>query len=433
MKLILFFAILSTFLSAQINTKTVFVIGTKPIMAVRFLNQNKWILIEYKKEKKYFVPQSILDSGTYTQSKWFVKFKSKGSNILKGNKLYLDKKLYQNWITKKNYTKSDTNKYHLLGWIPPKTPYKIPRATVPNPGVAQYTHQFYIRHIHCYAPQYDSLVINDFAGPGIYTTFINDKIIEYRGDTSYSYLISDYETVIHESTHTFNGIFGYSNKRWRYKIMVDPSIIINYDNTETYQTSLFKAIVPPEAPTKIFRYKTYVAPGSTVSANISGIYGLIDEFSAYRNGCHAGITSYLKAKELKRDALAKRFLSQSNGVHFAYYEFRLFFAWYLAYAKQNYPKIYTQLMDNHNFRVAFTLIDDLFLEDVKLLDSINKNETTYDYNYYYENNVKYILSIIPSWQIFIDDYKVKGVTKDNWMEKVKELPPLDPTVTIKKN
>jgi hypothetical protein len=430
--LILLFLFTKVF--AQINPKTVFVINNKPIQVVRFVEKNKFIVIEYIKDKKVNIPQMIVDSGTYTQTKWFIKFQSTKSNILNGNKLYLDKKLSANWWwSKKTYTRSDTNKYHYLGWIPPKQPYKKPNPSVPNPAIADYTKQFYIRHIHCYVPQYDSLMLTDFCGPGIYNTYVNNKYIEYRGDTSYNYLISDYETVVHESTHTFNGPFGYSNKRWRYKIMVDPGIIINYDNTETFQSCLFKPIVPPEAPKKIFRFNTYVAPGCTVSANLSGIYGLLDEFSAYRNGFHAALISHLKAKELKHDGLAAKFMTQANGTSFAYYEFRQFIAWYLAFAKSNYPKIYKSLMDNWNLRSAYTLIDQLYSEDLKLQSDIHSKSTSYEYTYYTSTYTDYLNSIYPKWSSYIEDFKIKDINSNNWKEKIQTLPPLDPSVRISRS
>jgi hypothetical protein len=436
MKLLLFLLLISTSLLSQISLKSVYVINTKPIRAVRFTKNNKFIVIEYIKDKKELMPQEIVDSGSYTQNKYFVKFQSTKSKMLQGNKLFLDKKLYTNWWNLgKVYTKSDTNKYHLVGWVPPKKHYKKPTPAPPIPKIADYTKQFYQRHVHYYIPQYDSLLITDFWGPGLYTKYVNDKWVEYVGDTTFSYLMTDYETVIHESTHGFNDIVGYSStKRWRFKIMVDPSIVIYYDNSETYQSSLFKPIVPKDAPSKIFRYKTYVAPGCTVSANLSGIYGILDEFSAYRNGFHAALMSHYKAKELKQESIAQRFLGQATGVSFAYYEFRLFIAWYLAYAKTNYPKVYQGLMDNWNFRVAYTILDEIYLEDVKKLESIYKNSTdhhnSYTFSWYEENYVSYLKLIEPDWINYINDFKINGVNSKNWKEKVKPLPPEDPNVKI---
>ena len=65
---------------------------------------------------------------------------------------------------------------------------------------------------------------------------------------------------------------------------------------------------------------------------------------------------------------------------YAYHEFRLFMAWYLKYAHQYEPDIYKSIIDNQNFKVAYTLIntyymhtlDDFFQLRVKYAQEVNK-------------------------------------------------------------
>ncbi len=179
--------------------------------------------------------------------------------------------------------------------------------------------------------------------------------------------------------------------------MIEPGLTIYYNSTKTFESSIIRKIVPANANNSIFRYNSYVGLGSNFSSNLSGIYGLMDEFSAYRSGCHAGIISHLKATELNHTQNAKIFISEANKTYFAYYEFRLFIAWYLAYAKKYNESIYKELLDNKNLRIAFTLLDELFKEDVRLLGELNHNLNNRDFNYIEDKYVRYLKQITPEW------------------------------------
>ena len=100
---------------------------------------------------------------------------------------------------------------------------------------------------------------------------------------------------------------------------------------------MFISIVPKEAPKKIFRYKTYVARGTETSANVSGIYGLMDEFSAYKNSTRASVEAANTVIKLNDKEKIEFFEKKAIAEYFAYYEFRLFIAWYLEYAAKNKP------------------------------------------------------------------------------------------------
>lgn len=74
------------------------------------------------------------------------------------------------------------------------------------------------------------------------------------------------------------------------------------------------------------------------------------------------------------------YLSNCYSTIFAYYEFRLFLAWYLKYAKNNYPLVYQSLTSEKKLRAVFTLIDngyaaivqEYFDNRIKIVDNINK-------------------------------------------------------------
>lgn len=429
MRLILLFSILINSLWSQ--TKYVYVINKKPVWILYFKDSTNYQIIEYIKKEKTMFPIAILDSGNYIKFKFAIEFKSKSKEpIIKGIKPFLKNKLYHSWISIETYKQSDTNKYHSFFWKAPIHNKKEPH--INNLAAEGYTKQFFINTIHKYAPIYDSLIYTDYSGPGMYKTYINGKYVEWKGDTAWTKLIKDYETVVHESTHGFNSTIGYFNRKFRYKIMVEPGITICYENNRSFQSSQFASIIPPDANKKIFRYDMYVSPWSTVTANLSGIYGLIDEFSAYRNGCHAALISTLKAIELNRERERDIFFEEACATHFSYYEFRLFIAWYLAYGKSNQTQIWKETMENKNLRIAFTLIDDLFLEDIKIIKQLQEKIKFYGYDYYERTYVDYLVKNIPNWQSYIDEFKIEGVNKSNWREMIEKLPSMDGKTNVTK-
>ena len=57
----------------------------------------------------------------------------------------------------------------------------------------------------------------------------------------------------------------------------------------------------------------------------------------------------------------------------AFYEFNLFFAWYMLYAKEKHPDVYNDISNNKALRVVFTLLEDKYS---KLVDKIAQQMIT---------------------------------------------------------
>src|SRR6185503_6637911 len=123
---------------------------------------------------------------------------------------------------------------------------------------------------------------------------------------------------------------------------------------------------------------------------------------------------------------------------YAYYEFRLFIAWYLIYAEQHEKKTFSDFIGNQNIRVAYTLLDDLYKkmvddyfrirEDVvkKLNAAGNKIELTEEYIYIVTGNsksgnglpddeIKYLKSLYTAKEnAMLEKFRVKGVNLSNY-------------------
>ena len=187
--------------------------------------------------------------------------------------------------------------------------------------------------------------------------------VHYAPDTSLTSLFGDFNTVVHEACHMVNNDAGY---------FISESIIIPFKITETYNSYELIKIIPKVKYQSFFR-NTYVFELSSIGSQASGIYGLLDEFSAYYNGTKADWDIVTNKEKINQ-----KFLSYKEGIKNlpvgqweAYYEFSIMMAWYLDYSKRQYPAQYKMLMDNKALRVAYTLLANRFSDLVSKIEMQN--------------------------------------------------------------
>jgi hypothetical protein len=182
-------------------------------------------------------------------------------------------------------------------------------------------------------------------------------------------LLSKFNTVVHETCHGYNFRIGLKAAWGSDGYFITPGITIATHRGNYFSSTMLNKVVPKEQQEKIFRYETYVSGASNNSATTQGVYGFVDEFTSYYHGTRIDyemlpffetLCPYSDAK-----CWVQEYLSSMQSTLYAYYEFRLFIAWYLIYAEKNEQKVFNELMANQNLRVAFTLVDDLYK---KLID-----------------------------------------------------------------
>jgi len=243
-----------------------------------------------------------------------------------------------------------------------------------------------------YAPSYVSLIQTSYSSPNNWTVYVggvlkaNDFNAQKKED-----LIAEFESIIHESTHHKNASNGF---------LIDPSIYLVLTDQENqiadkfFKSDLIEKVVSVEAKEQLFRYKTYVSKQSNVGANVNGIVGLMDEYSAYQNGCTAALIAYDNALKNKDTALAITFFKEALQTHYAYYEFNIFIGAYVKYARLYNPEVYQQILKLTTLRRAYSLNTQRFLNS---LQAIQTAQTRLKRNY---RDVKFL----------IDYYNTKNVT-----------------------
>ncbi len=204
------------------------------------------------------------------------------------------------------------------------------------------------------------------------TKFVFNEYVDGKTEKD---LIKSYSTVIHELLHGYN-----QTEKGGHTYFIENGIRIHVPFTEVYNSKELNKFVRKGLQDSIFRYGLYVGgksdlPGlghikglndskqNEVMSVQLGIYGLLEEFSAYYFGDLAvfELYDYYANKYQKDDKDAwSDYFSESKSDLVAYYEFQLFIAWYLDYAKEKHPKIYSEIMNNKALKVVYTLIQNKF-------------------------------------------------------------------------
>ena len=192
---------------------------------------------------------------------------------------------------------------------------------------------------------------------------------QYLAGTDSVSLLEAFGTVVHESCHQLNHLIATDNRdpyRQQQGYFITKGIDIVVEQGPVFNSTRLNSFVPKDLQTKIFRYKTYIGtPQKSLVSQEAGIYGLVDEFSAYYQGTKACFELYdfyykFRCKGYQNTKEWANYIQQVASSYFAWYEFRLFIAWYLEYAKKNDREVYESSMNNTRLRLAFTLIDNQF-------------------------------------------------------------------------
>lgn len=261
-----------------------------------------------------------------------------------------------------------------------------------------------------YAPDYVPMLESSYSSPNSWSRTVGGVPTSANFNANNKNdVIAEFETIIHESTHhknTRDGIYLGPNKYLLF------TVAEKNDVQYFYKSELIAEFLPIDAEEKIFRFETYIGEGSGVSANLSGIFGLMDEYSAYQNGCSAALVAYDNALQEKDTTLAITFFKDALATYYAYYEFNSFIGAYLKYGKTKEPIIYQKIMNNSTLRRAYSINT---IEFEKAIATINSQSNRLKSNYklvkssleYYKTKYEvYAKSCMTSFQPELTNFKL---------------------------
>ncbi len=200
----------------------------------------------------------------------------------------------------------------------------------------------------------------------------------YNNSYGQNRLISNLDTVVHEEFHDYSIVEG---QKQRIYIGNHRSIIVDF--TKIFYSKQMVKSVPKRCRTT--RFPTYVSkPIDRMASNVQGIYGLLNEFSAYGWGMHNDNEMYDYYNKVAPDMSTwNGYVSDGASNRLAYAEFKYYILHYLYYAKNHYPLVYKQIMANKNFRRAYKLNEKQFWKMIKTyennLNRLEQKLETMDY------------------------------------------------------
>ena len=240
-------------------------------------------------------------------------------------------------------------------------------------------------------PIQKDILHNHYCGPESYSTSIGGKHVPWDKETSDSKVLDEISTIVHESTHKFCRSGSWNSMNF----IVSYSRFISVPKTEIFKSYLIVNDMLRRNPKvkDMFRFDTYVDDGETgnIGSNVGGIYGLMNEYCAYYNGALSALILYevFKDKHAENEEDVSYFDASPEEKFFrdiesasalnamseatAFYQFNSFIGAYLIYAKENYNKVYTDIINNsllvesystvtYNFSVIAEKIHEYFPE-----------------------------------------------------------------------
>lgn len=237
-----------------------------------------------------------------------------------------------------------------------------------------------------YAPEYVSLVSSNYSSPNSWIITVDGVTTKSNFTGTWDEIIDQFESIIHETTHDKNSFSGiYIDENHFYELTGEDAF-----NSQIYfKSELISEYLPEDAKDKIFRF-SYIKKNEIQVSNVKGLFGLMDEYSAYQNGCTAALIAYETAINENDTDLAVKLFKKALGTYFAYYEFNAFIGAYLKYAKLKNPNAYQKLMNNNTLRKAYTENTKRFENSLqKIYSAPYKLKTNYKLvEYHFTNNEK---------------------------------------------
>lgn len=164
-------------------------------------------------------------------------------------------------------------------------------------------------------------------------------------------------TAVHEECH------GYTHRSapWGTEdIYIGSRKYIRVRFTSVFPSKKMSTSIPERLRT--FRWSTYVGkPTANLASNVHGVYGLLNEFTAYYWGMHAQMSlyDYYKENGASRDQWMQ-FINICANDRLAYAEFKYYMMHYLIYAKQHNRATYNGIIRNASYVKAYQTIEKKF-------------------------------------------------------------------------
>lgn len=205
--------------------------------------------------------------------------------------------------------------------------------------------------------------------------------MEYVDHYKIPEILDDMATAVHEACH------GYESRK-PYAIIEAQDIPFDFeDSYSVYFVSRDEEYMVRQSATfpsremmkdipekyKTFRFDTYINTRSEyLGTQQKGIFGLMDEFTAYYNGFKTIVLNFPEYQRYaERNAINYlHYLEHAASHKAAYYEFTYFILHYLSHASIHYPDMYHSFLNNKDLKLAYQSISHAYKE---IIDTYEDN------------------------------------------------------------
>ncbi len=193
-------------------------------------------------------------------------------------------------------------------------------------------------------------------------------------------VINDLGLAVHEISHSYSfrhplisKAVAYNESATSYFIDANTTNVVKH--TEVINSHQMSEMIPEELRTQ--RYEVYLNPKTLgLSAQKDGIYGLMNEWTAYFNNSRMEVELFDYYVEKTADDGVEKMLDYVSNVSntlLAHYEFLYFHLCYLQYVKDNDPGVFQGIMNNTLFLETFRQVYSKF-EAVIRQHEVNKKQ-----------------------------------------------------------
>lgn len=223
-----------------------------------------------------------------------------------------------------------------------------------------------------YSPASYDIVTTYEALPTVYvfgttTTTLSHSggFADYFDDGAPQNLVDYMSTSVHEVYHAYASVMAYQLMQdgqvprglgAQAALLDEAPMLVTY--TATYPASDMDSTFPADARTS--RYEIYVSPSNpTQSTQQEGVYGLLDELTAYYHGSRVRVDfwPWVRAAAPIDEQLLVNYIARFHEMWVPYAEFKLYILHYLLHARDHHPAVYKDLLANTSFRRAFHATD----------------------------------------------------------------------------
>lgn len=185
-------------------------------------------------------------------------------------------------------------------------------------------------------------------------------------------VIEGLDTVVHEEDHmysTYTDIYDQNNAtKVRFYIGKGKDVVVPY--TSVFRTREIVKSVPKRCRgVQSTRFDEYVMDSrvGTLASDWRGIYGLLNEFSAYSWGMNNNVKMFAYHDSFDDNYHTwEWFLRNGESNRLAYAEFKYYILQYMIYAKKYHPDVYKELLKNKKLMSAYAATEKNFAKSVKV-------------------------------------------------------------------